>query len=935
MNSNHQQLGDDDEIRAARLTAYALGELGEHERAAAEAELAASEEAAGAVRSDRLLAGYVYEATCRDLSPGRSASVREAVEKRLDELERAPMAAGKGRAATSAIPMPEAARRRSRRWLGALLAVAACLVVAAIPLSVYVLNHARLPGEPRELAIEPPSPGAATHTWEFQAEQPGAAGTRWPGPAQPSESELLSRASVAPASVPDAKPDAALSYKSPASSPTKAPSGAPAGPAVGGGYPGTGGAGYGMPGGMGGFGAAYGGPGATPGVGWGRNQEMGGTGQKAGGMMMPGAGIGSGAPSGVTQDYYLSKSPMKAIQAMPGSSPSGQVSVGHPAAAGSGRSRDYYGYSTPASSSGGSAYGAAPYGPAPSRAAPYGTSAYSPYDSSRGRTGGSKNKSGRPAIAVSEEEERAGEAGKPLVTVVPPVPAGLMPGMQAGDRPQDHSFFAADGAYFGASGAGGPVAPGTEQYDRIVEHPFRSVLRQPLSTFSIDVDTASYANVRRFLRQGSLPPADAVRIEEMVNYFRYHYPQPEGDDPFSLNLEVAQCPWNEGHRLVRIGLRGREIDRKQRGPSSLVFLLDVSGSMDEPDKLPLVKKAMKMLVQELTEDDRVAIVTYASTTGVRLESTNGSQKEKILQCIESLTAGGSTNGAAGIQLAYELAARHFLPKGTNRIILATDGDLNVGITSDEELVRLIRDKAKTGVMLTVLGVGTGNLKDSKLEKLADKGNGVYAYLDSEREARRVLVEQIAGSLVTIAKDVKIQVEFNPAEVQSYRLVGYENRRLAARDFDNDKKDAGDIGAGHTVTALYEIVPGPARPEAADEKLALKYQRPAKGELAEAASSGELLTLRLRFKRPGEDQSTLCERVLKDNRKRFAQASTDFQFAAAAASFGMLLRGSPYRGNMTFKAVEEIAASSLGDDPGGHRAELLDLVRRAEQLAAHR
>ena len=907
MNSNHQQLGDDAEIRAARLTAYALGQLDEPERAAVEAELAASEEAGEAVRSARLLAGHVYEATCRDLSLGRSAGLREAVEERLDALDRPQTSAGKDAAATTAVQMPGAARRRSRRWLGALLAVAACLVVAAIPLSLYAPQRAGEPGAPpREVAMQTPSPAAAAPRWEYRAAEPGDAGAPAPGrapmSAQPSVPVVLSRASAGPAAVADAKPDVALRYESRAISPPTAPPGKLAGPAGGGAYPGTGGgAAHGMPAGMGG----YGGSGASPGAKRGEKQAMGGPGQRAGGMMMPGAGMGSGSPT-LAESLSRSAPGVKAPEGAPGGYPSGPVSTGYRAAAEPGASRAYYGYAAPASPS--------PYGVATGPA------------SVSGRAGTAANMASRKRVAPALQENKLGMPGQHPTVMGSPVPAGLMPGLQAGDRPTDD---------YGAYGVIGAMAPGTEQYDRIVENPFRSVLREPLSTFSIDVDTASYANVRRFLRQGSLPPADAVRIEEMVNYFRYRYPQPEGNDPFSLNLEVAQCPWNDGHRLVRIGLRGREIDRKQRGPSNLVFLLDVSGSMAEPDKLSLVQQAMKMLVEELTEDDRVTIVTYSSTTGVRLEPTNGSQKQKIVQCIDSLTAGGSTNGAAGIQLAYELAARHFLPKGTNRVILATDGDLNVGITQDDELVRLIRDKAKTGVLLTVLGVGTGNLKDSKLEKLADKGNGLYAYLDTEREARRVLVEQIAGSLVTIAKDVKIQVEFNPAEVQSYRLVGYENRRMAARDFDNDKKDAGEIGAGHTVTALYEIVPGRARPEAGAEGRALKYQRPAKGDLAEAASSGELLTLRLRFKRPGEDQSTLCERVLKDDRKRFALASADFQFAAAAASFGMLLRGSPYRGNMTFKAVEEIAASSLGDDPGGHRAELLDLVRRAEQLAAHR
>jgi len=481
-------------------------------------------------------------------------------------------------------------------------------------------------------------------------------------------------------------------------------------------------------------------------------------------------------------------------------------------------------------------------------------------------------------------------------------------------------------------------APGSEQYDRIVENEFLPAASRPLSTFSIDVDTASYANVRRFLNEGRWPPPGAVRIEEMVNYFRYDYAPPDDGAPFSVHMEVAQCPWQGEHRLLRIGLKGQEIEREERGPSNLVFLLDVSGSMRDRNKLPLLKQAMRLLVEQLTEDDRVAIVTYASDAGLKLESTCASNRRKIVNAIDALKAGGSTHGSAGIQLAYEQAGQHFVEGGTNRVILATDGDLNVGITDDDELVKLIRKKARSGVFLTVLGFGTGNLKDSKLEKLADHGNGLYAYVDNLREARKVLIEQIAGSLVTIAKDVKIQIEFNPAEVESYRLIGYENRLLAARDFDNDKKDAGEIGAGHTVTALYEIVPGrrPGGGGAGDDGPVLKYQRPAPepvGELTGAAASGELLTVRLRYKEPGGKRSKLLEFVAGDSDQRFGQASPDFQFAAAVASFGMVLRGSRYAGDVTLAAVEEFAVSGLGNDPGGYRAEFVDLVRRARQLPA--
>jgi Ca-activated chloride channel family protein len=489
-------------------------------------------------------------------------------------------------------------------------------------------------------------------------------------------------------------------------------------------------------------------------------------------------------------------------------------------------------------------------------------------------------------------------------------------------------------------------APGTEQYEPIVENAFLAPLTQPLSTFSIDVDTASYANMRRFLTSGRLPPANSVRIEELVNYFRYDYSQPKGSDPFSVNMEVAECPWTSGHLLMRVGLKGREVRRDKRPPSNLVFLLDVSGSMSDANKLPLLKTAMQMLVRELGENDRVSIVTYAGEAGLKLSPTRGHDQERIIAAIESLSAGGSTNGSAGINLAYEQAAAYFVEGGTNRVILCTDGDLNVGITSDDALVRLIKKKASSGTFLTVLGFGEGNLKDAKMEKLADNGNGLYAYIDSIREARKVLVEQLTGSTITIAKDVKIQIEFNPAQIASYRLLGYENRVMAAEDFNNDKKDAGDIGAGHTVTALYELVPVGAVSEGQPRKGTeeLRYQKSevrgqkseegrgqTAGKLTEVAASGELLTLKLRYKEPEGQTSKLLEYPLKARGGSFNAASRDFQFAAAVASYGMILRGSEHRGTGNLAAVAEIAAGALGDDPGSYRAEFLDLVRKAQAL----
>ncbi len=478
------------------------------------------------------------------------------------------------------------------------------------------------------------------------------------------------------------------------------------------------------------------------------------------------------------------------------------------------------------------------------------------------------------------------------------------------------------------------IAPSNEQYAPIIENTFQAVQTQPLSTFSIDVDTASYANVRRFLTQNQHPPAAAVRIEELINYFHYDYPAPRGEHPFSVNLEMADCPWQPGHRLLRVGLKGKEIDRSERGASNIVFLLDVSGSMRDADKLPLVKQGMKMLVEQMGEDDRVAIVTYAGNAGLVLPSTSGDKKDIIRRAIDNMAAGGSTNGGAGIQLAYDVAVQHFVEGGANRVILATDGDLNVGLTSDNDLVQLIEEKAASGVFLTVLGFGTGNLKDAKMEKIADKGNGIYAYIDSTREAYKVLVEQMTGSLVTIAKDVKIQIEFNPREISSYRLIGYENRALAAEDFADDKKDAGEIGAGHTVTALFELVPVGAGNAAVPA--GLKYQKPPepapKSELTAAAESGELLTVKLRYKQPAGQVSQLLEKTLQDNDASFSAASQDFRFATSVAAFGMLLRGSKYAGSASWSAVESYAMNAIGEDAGGYRREFLDLIRKARNLS---
>jgi Ca-activated chloride channel homolog len=461
-----------------------------------------------------------------------------------------------------------------------------------------------------------------------------------------------------------------------------------------------------------------------------------------------------------------------------------------------------------------------------------------------------------------------------------------------------------------------------ESYAHVQDNPFVRVADDPRSTFGADVDTASYAIVRSYLGQSQWPPKDAVRLEELVNYFRYDYAGPTDGRPFAVHLDAAVCPWAPSHRLVRIALKGREVPPAERPASNLVFLIDVSGSMNEPNKLPLVKQALRMLVRMLDDRDRVAIVVYAGSEGLALPPTSGAQKETILAAVDALGAGGSTHASAGIRLAYEMAAQGFVRGGTNRVILATDGDFNVGVTSEGELVRLIQEKAKTGVFLTALGFGTGNLKDATLEKLADRGNGNYAYIDGPSEARKVLVEEVGGTLVTIAKDVKLQVEFDPRRVGAFRLLGYENRVMAHAEFKDDARDSGDIGAGHTVTALYEIVPaGVPLPGAAPDPL--KYQR-----TAPAAADGSFLTVKLRYKEPEGARSTEIEVPLADAGASFAEADEDFRFAASVAAFGMVLRDSPHKGSADLGHVLDWARGALGDDPDGRRAEFGQMVAQA-------
>ncbi len=461
-----------------------------------------------------------------------------------------------------------------------------------------------------------------------------------------------------------------------------------------------------------------------------------------------------------------------------------------------------------------------------------------------------------------------------------------------------------------------------EQYDKIEETGFQSVKDHPLSTFSIDVDTASYANVRRFINDGRLPYPDAVRIEEMINYFNYDYQVPENDAPFSINMELGECPWNDGHQLALIGVQGENPDLDELPRNNLVFLLDVSGSMSAHDKLPLLKKSLKLLTDNLKEKDRVSIVVYAGAAGVVLEPT--SQKKKVLEAIDNLNAGGSTAGGAGIERAYGLAEENFLKKGNNRVILATDGDFNVGVSSDGDLVQLIEEKRESGIYLTVLGFGTGNLQDSKMEKLADKGNGNYAYIDNLLEAKKVLVNEMGGTLHTIAKDVKIQVEFNPAEVKGYRLIGYENRRLAAEDFDDDKKDAGELGAGHSVTALYEIIPAGSDEEVPNAGT-LKYQQ------NEAIPSHDLMTVKLRYKQPKAEESKLIVQSVAPDAVLKGGASDNIGFSGAVAEFGLLLRDSEFKGEANYDRVIAQAKKHKGGDDEGYRAEFIQLVELAKLL----
>ncbi len=469
----------------------------------------------------------------------------------------------------------------------------------------------------------------------------------------------------------------------------------------------------------------------------------------------------------------------------------------------------------------------------------------------------------------------------------------------------------------------------TEEYDKIVENTFQSPLKAPLSTFSIDVDAASYSNARRMIVNGSLPQAGAVRIEEFINYFDYDYPNPTGEHPFEVITEMADAPWNTKHKLVHIGLQGKKLDYDKLAPCNLVFLIDASGSMSASNKLPLLKSSLKLLLNQLNKNDRIAIVAYAGAAGLVLPSTPATEKDKILNALDGVESGGSTAGGEGIQLAYKIAKENLVSDGNNRVILATDGDFNVGTSSTASLVELIEEKRNDGIYLTICGFGMGNYKDGRMEQISNAGNGNYFYIDNILEAKKVFVTEMRATLFTIAKDVKIQVEFNPTKVQAYRLIGYENRMLKAEDFNDDKKDAGELGAGHTVTALYEVIPVGVESSFVKKVDDLKYQ---KVEISKSANSKELMTLKLRYKKPDEDKSRLISQAIKDSGKAFEKTSENFRFSASVASFGMLLRKSEFKGTSSYTDVMAWAKDAKGEDKEGYRAEFLRLVSSCQAMA---
>ncbi|GAB1462641.1 YfbK domain-containing protein [Pedobacter sp.] len=520
-------------------------------------------------------------------------------------------------------------------------------------------------------------------------------------------------------------------------------------------------------------------------------------------------------------------------------------------------------------------------------------------------------------VAKAVKMEKRPTVMKDMMMVAPPVANSIYspaPGLAIGGRIRQQ------------------IPQNTENYAHITENAFKKVTNDPLSTFSIDVDAASYSNMRRFINNGVLPPKDAVRIEEMINYFDYSYPQPKGDDPVNIVTEIGTAPWNNQHRLVHIGLKAKNIPTEKLPPSNLVFLIDVSGSMESYNKLPLLVSSLRLLTDNLRDQDKVAIVVYAGSSGLVLPSTSGDNKQAIKEALSKLSAGGSTAGGAGIKLAYKVATENFIKGGNNRIILATDGDFNVGASSDGDMQTLIEEKRKSGVFLTVLGFGMGNYKDSKMEVLANKGNGNYAYIDNISEARKVLINEFGGTLFTVAKDVKLQIEFNPAKVQAYRLIGYENRLLNNEDFNDDKKDAGEMGAGHTVTALYEIIPVGVESKFIKSVDALKYQDVPK-VTPSSNNTNEMLTVKMRYKQPDGDSSKLLQKPVIDSyQDKLNKTSDNFRFSASVAMFGMLLRQSEFVKESTFEQAIALADGAKGLDKEGYRAEYVKLAKSAQLMA---
>lgn len=529
--------------------------------------------------------------------------------------------------------------------------------------------------------------------------------------------------------------------------------------------------------------------------------------------------------------------------------------------------------------------------------------------------------SNSPKFSNKEENNKCYGPSKKYKSPISCFPAGEMGTMGSGTYSPSDKLLDDDGY----------VAPhNTESYDFMQENDFLKAVDNPLSTFSIDVDNASYTNSRRYIDNGSLPPTDAVRVEEFINYFSYDYAKPTGKHPFSINTEISECPWNKEHKLVHVGIQGKRFPFESLAPINLVFLVDVSGSMSDQNKLPLLKKSLTMLVNKMRPQDRISLTVYAGAAGLVLPSTSGAEKEKIISALDNLNAGGSTAGGAGITLAYKIAKENFITNGYNRVLIATDGDFNVGASSDGEMTRLIESKREDGIFLTVLGFGMGNYKDSKMESIADHGNGNYFYIDNSSEAQKTLVEKLDGTLCAIAKDVKIQVEFNPLKVQSYRLIGYENRMLKKEDFNDDKKDAGELGAGHTVTALYEIVPVGAKPEGSVDVDPLRYQKNEPKKI-ESSYADELMVIKFRYKEPKDTISNLIVHTLKDREVKLVNSSDNFRFSASVAEFGMLLRDSKFKGKATFEQAIELAKSSKGLDEEGYRAEFIKMMKTASVL----